>query len=176
MTHLYHSVPRDLHGNVLYPLNTIKEKYPTIYEQEVSKYAGRERLKEMRIPILNCLWNDVLFLSAVNPKEIKQALIDAGLSPDFTMKYYQIDSYLIKPKDAIIYLDKYTYDKDKMNEENFSLYEADNIKDFSIMPQETKDYYKEAIGKRERPFSYHRIPHILYKGTLDITNQSIISV
>jgi len=47
---------------------------------------------------------------------------------------------------------------------------------FSSIPQATKDYYKEMIGRGKRPLLYHKIPHILYKGTLDITDLPIISV
>ncbi len=68
MIYLYHSVPKNLQGNILYPLNTLKEKHPEIYEQQVSKYVGREHMTQQRIPILDCLWNDVLHFSAVNPK------------------------------------------------------------------------------------------------------------
>ena len=71
MIYLYHSVPKNLEGSILYPLNTLKGKHPDIYEQQVSKYVGREHIKEQRIPILDCLWNDVLHFSAVNPKEVK---------------------------------------------------------------------------------------------------------
>ncbi|MBK8551651.1 MAG: hypothetical protein IPL53_11555 [Ignavibacteria bacterium] len=70
MNYLYHRVPKNLRGNVLYPLNTLKEIHPDLYEQQASKYAGREHITCQIIPILNCLWNDVLHFSAVNPEEI----------------------------------------------------------------------------------------------------------
>lgn len=176
MIYLYHSVPKNLQGNILYPLNALKEKHPDIYEQQVSKYVGREHITKQRIPILDCLWNDVLHFSAVNPKEVKQALAEAGRNPDFKMSYYQVDPKLIEPKNAIVYLYTHTDNKDKMNEENFASYNPDEVAKFSSMPQATKDYYKEMIDKGERPLLYHRIPHIPYKGTLDITDLPIISV
>lgn len=162
MIYLYHSVPKNLQVSILYPLNALKEKHPDIYEQQVSKYVGREHITQQRIPILDCLWNDVLHFSAVNPKEVKQALIEAGRNLDFTMNYYQVDPKLIEPKNAIVYLYAHTDNKDKMNEENFTPYNPDEMPKFSSMPQATKDYYKEMIGKGERPLLYHRIPHILY--------------
>ncbi len=174
--YLYHSVPENLHGNILYPLNTLKEKFPKIYEQEVSKYVGREDTTQLQIPTLNCLWNDVLHFLAVNPKEVKKALIDAGRDSDFTMNYYQVDSKLIEPKNATVYLYAHTDDENDMNEENFVPYNPDEVQKFSSMPQETKGYYKEIISKGDMPLLYHRIPHILYKGTLDINDLSIISV
>ena len=176
MIYLYHSVPKNLHGNILYPLNVLKEKHSEIYEQQVSKYVGREHITQQRIPMLDCLWNDVLHFSAVNPKEVKQALIEAGRSPDFTMSYYQVVPKLIESKNSIVYLYAHADSKDKLNEKNFITYNPDEMTKFSSMPQATKDYYKEMIGKGERPLLYHKIPHILYKDTLDITNMPIISV
>lgn len=176
MMYLYHSVPKNLQGNILYPLNVLKAKHSDIYEQQVSKYIGREHITQQRIPTLDCLWNDVLHFSAVHPKEVKQALIDAGQNPDFTMSYYQIDSSMIEPKKTIVYLYNHTDDKDKMNEKNFVPYNFDEIAQFSEMPQATKDYYRDMIDMGERPLLYHRIPHILYKGTIDVTNLPIISV
>ncbi|MSR73368.1 hypothetical protein EXS61_02080 [Candidatus Parcubacteria bacterium] len=175
MNYLYHSVPKDLKGNILYPLNVLKEKFPEIYKQQFSKYAGREHITKQIIPILDCLWNDVLHFSAVKPREIKQSLIEAGY-PDFKMSYYEIDSKLIEPKNAIVYLYNHTDNKDKMNIENFAPYNPDEVATFSTMPQATKDYYKEMINKGERPLLHHRIPHILYKGTLDINGVTMITI
>ena len=177
MIYLYHRIPKNVEGNILYPLNRLKEKHPATYEQAAAKYIGREHVKELRIPVLDCLWNDVLHFSSVHPKEIKQALVEAGRNVDLvTMNCYQIDPKLIEPQNAIVYLYAQADYKDKMNEENFVPYNPDEIAKFSEMPQATKDYYKEAIAKGEEPLLYHKIPHILYKGTVDITNLPIISV
>lgn len=165
-----------MRGSILYPLNALKEKHPDIYEQQVNKYIGREHIIQQQIPVLDCLWNDVLHFSAIDPIEIKQALIEAGRNPDFIMNYYQVDPKLIESKNAIVYLYAHASNRDKIKEENFAPYNPDEVAKFSLIPQATKDYYKEMIGKGERPLLYHKIPHILYKGTLDITNLPIISV
>jgi hypothetical protein len=174
--YIYHMVPDQMFGNILYPLNTLKDTYPDVYERQVSKYVGREHITRQHIPILDCLWNDVLHFSAVHPKEVKQALIEAGRNPDFTMSYYQVDPKMIDPKNAIVYLYAHADNKEKMNEKNFAPYNSDEVAKFSSMPDVTKEYYKEMIGKGERPLLYHKIPHILYKGTLDTTDLPIISV
>ena len=176
MIYLYHSIPKNLQGNILYPLNTLKERHPIVYEEQVSKYLGREHIKEQRIPILGCLWNDVLHFSAVNPKEVKQALIEAGRNPDFTMNYYQVDPKLIDLKKAIVYLYTHTNNKDKMNEKNFASYNPDEIEKISVMPQGTKDYYKKIIENGGQPLLYHGIPHILYRGTVDTSDLPTISI
>ncbi|MBM5789990.1 hypothetical protein FJZ23_02815 [Candidatus Parcubacteria bacterium] len=176
MVSLYHSVPENVQGHILSPLSALKEKYPDIYEQQMRKYVGREQITQQRIPILDCLWNDVLHFVAVNPKAVKEALIEAGRNPEVAMSYYQVDPKLIEPKNAIVYLYPYADNKDPMNEENFVPYHPDEIAKFSGMPEATKEYYKGTIEKGERPLLYHRIPHILYRGTIDITDLPIISV
>jgi hypothetical protein len=176
MSYLYHRIPEKLEGTVLYPLNALKEIYPDIYKKEAQKYIGREQITQQRIPALDCLWNDVLHFTAVHPQEVKQALIEAGRTKDFTMSYYQIDPHMLDPKLSIVYLYAHT-NKDKSKEpENFEPYNSDDIGKFSIMPQATKDYYKQQIAKGERALLYVRVPHILYKGSLDVSNCPIITV
>lgn len=176
MNYLYHIVPKNLKGNILYPLNSLKELYPDIYEERLKNYAGRESIMQHWIPILNCLWNDVLQISAVDPKEVKQALIDAGRDPDFNMTCYQVDPKLLSPKDTIVYLYAHENVKDKLNLENFTAYNPDEVSKYSSMPQATKDFYKERIDEGGRVLLFHRIPHILYKGKLDVRNLNVVTV
>lgn len=176
MTYLYHRASKNLKGNTLYPLNNLKEIYPEIYEQEIKKYTGREFVTQYRIPILNCLWNDVLHFSAVHPEEIKQAIIDAGGDKNVTINSFEVDPDLITPGNAIVYL--YTQTKVNFNpdENSFVKFLPEETKKYSIMPEATKNYYKEMISEGKRPLLYHRIPHILYKGTLNVNDLNHISV
>ncbi|MDZ4710931.1 MAG: hypothetical protein SGI89_01240 [bacterium] len=176
MNYLYHRVPKSVRGNILYPLNTLKEIYPDIYEQRLKNYAGRESIMQHRIPVMDCLWNDVLHFSPVYPGEVKQALIEAGRNPDFEMTSYQVDAKLLTPGNTIVFLYAHDEVKDKLNPKNFTAYNSDEVSKYSSMPQATKDYYKEIIGEGRQPLLFHRIPHILYKGTLDITDLPIVSV
>jgi hypothetical protein len=140
----------------------------------VKKYAGREYLTRQRIPILDCLWNDVLHLSPVSPLKIKQALIEAGSDPHFTISCYRIDPTIIEVRNVIVY----TYDNEsgEMEEKDFITYNPSEIAKFSLMPPATIDYYRRMIGKGKWPLVYHRIPHILFRGTLNVTDLQIVSV
>lgn len=169
-------VPINLQGNILYPLNELKEIHPDLYEQKLKKYAGREQILLHVIPVLNCLWNDVLHFSAVNPKELKQALADAGGNGNIIMKCFKVDPNLIKPENAIVFLYSHSEYKDKLNEENFIPFNPDDVAKYSSMPQASKDYYRETISLGKRPLLFHRIPHILYKGKLDISGLEIVTV
>lgn len=170
---LYHSVPTEVFGNTLYPLNVLKEKHPRVYEKEVQKYLGREHVMQQHIPILDCLWNDVLHFSAVHPAEVKNALIQAGRSPDFTMKCYQVERRFIDPKNAVIYLYAHA---DELHDEDFIPYSPERVLELSSLPQMTKEYYKETIQGGGRPLLYHLVPHVLYKGNLEILDLPIITV
>lgn len=176
MNYLYHRVPKNLQGNTLYPLNVLKEKLPNVYESEIKKYKGRENLLEIKIPSLNCLWNDVLHLAAVHPSEIKNSLRDAGRKEDFEMKYFQIDPALLEIENAIVYLYIQENNDDISREDNFKPFVLTDTENLSSMPEATKDYYKKLISTGKNPLLYHKIPHVLYRGSIDISGCKIISV
>ncbi len=162
--YIYHSVPKNLTGDILYPLNVLKEKYPEVYEKEVAKYVGRERVMEQKIPILNCLWNDVLHFSPVHPAKIKQAMIEAGKDSNYEVQAYKVDSTLIDPAKAVIYLHRHR----ELIDDDFLPFNLDKISELSEVPEFTKNYYQRSFAAGERPLIYQRVPHILYRGTLDI--------
>ncbi|MEK7460312.1 MAG: hypothetical protein AAB628_02040 [Patescibacteria group bacterium] len=173
--YLYHMVPEDMQGTTLHPLNSMKGTHPELYLSKAAKYTGRERVMENFIPTLECAWNDVLHFSAVNPEEIKKSLIEAGMSPR-QLKFYQIDPSLLDPEKTTIYLYQEKMSEDKMNKENFSEYNSEKLAEHSILPQVTKDYYKEKFGKSERPLMFVGVPHILHKGSVDISDFPVIVV
>jgi hypothetical protein len=176
MNYLYHGVPKNIEGNVLYPLNTLKQLFPELYQKEVEKYKGREFIMQQKIPTLDCLWNDVLHFTAVHPSSIKKALFEAGRKNNLEIKFYEIDPKILDPKKTIIYLYKYKNSSEKMREDNFESYDPDKIPLFSSFPEETKEYYKAEILAGKKPLLFHKIPHILFKGSLPIENIKILKV
>ncbi|UPT74966.1 MAG: HAMP domain-containing histidine kinase [Elusimicrobiota bacterium] len=60
---LYHYVPDELVGETLYPLTRLADLHPRVAAEHALKYSGREHLMQVRLPILDCLWNDVLHLA-----------------------------------------------------------------------------------------------------------------
>ena len=43
----YHGVPGGLQGNTLYPLFSLKEKFPSLFENEIKKYDDHPKRKEL---------------------------------------------------------------------------------------------------------------------------------
>ncbi len=132
--YLYHMVPEDMQGSVLYPLNSLKGINPGLYLSKASKYKGREEVMKNFIPTLECLWNDVLHFSAINPQELKQALVEAGMSPR-EWKFYQLDPNLLDPKQTTIYLYQEKDDEEKMDPSNFSEYNPEALDEHSVLRQ-----------------------------------------
>ena len=176
MLYLYHRMPLNMKGNILYPLNLLKEKYPQVYNQELSKYNKREYLLKVEIPPLNCLWNDALHLSAVNPKDIKNALLEAGADLKNNFVFYQIDPNYLDKKNTTVYLYRSDSNLNQLTSNDFESYNHQNIEKYSKIPNDTKEYYKELISMGKKPLLFYRLPHILYKGTIDVTGLSVISV
>ncbi|MFZ1626334.1 MAG: hypothetical protein WAT81_00835 [Candidatus Moraniibacteriota bacterium] len=175
MYYLYHKVPKNLTGDTLYPLNQLQTLLPHVFEKEKVKYRGRETLLRVHIPFLNCLWNDVLHLTAVSPEKMKRALIEAGRAPDFKMKCFQIDPNILEVENTIIYLYTQSSLQDISEKKNFKLYDPAKIAEYSEVPQKTRGYYKELISQGKKPLLYHLIPYILYRGSIDTKNLKIVT-
>lgn len=156
-----------MQGDVLFPLNALKKTHPDLYKKQASKYVGREQIMQYRLPVLNCLWNDVLHFSPVHPSEVKQALIEAGRKKPFDVEFFEIDPHLLNPENTIVYLYKDSSIIDKTEENNFVKYNPEDIAQYSVLPKETKDYYKEMLSQGKNPLLFHRVPHILFKGSLN---------
>ena len=173
--YLYHGVPPDMQGTVLHPLNSLKDKNPELYLSKAEKYKDRKHVMEQFIPTLKCAWNDVLHFSAINPVELKKALVEAGMNPR-EMKFFQIDPSLLDPRQTTIYLYQEKTNEDKMNPKNFVEYDPEKLEEYSALSQYTKDYYKEKFSKGERPLMFVGVPHILHKGSIDVSDLPVIVV
>ena len=171
MSFLYHLVPKNMQGHLLLPLNQLKNSHPDIYKEANKKYIGRESLMKVIIPTLDCLWNDVLHFSPVHPELIHAALAELG--KDFHAKYFKIPAEIFAPEKTIFYLNG---EIPKMDQRNWLPYESALVLKYTEMPELTKIYYKEKLEKNEHPLLYAKIPHILYKGSLDTKNLERIMV
>jgi hypothetical protein len=164
-----------MHGDILYPLNELKGIYPNIYAEAIEKYTGRESVMEQRIPRLDCLWNDVVHLSAVHPKVVDDALIELG-SHLPARRFFVIDSHSLENEKTIVYLYQHHTRAEKLTLTNFTKYDPNDLEKLAVLPEETKSYYKEALARGERPLFWHRVPHILYKGSIDIRDCEVIEI
>ncbi|MBV8910958.1 MAG: hypothetical protein JOZ89_09375, partial [Gammaproteobacteria bacterium] len=73
MRYVYHGVPKDMVGEIIYPLNQLRAVGPEAYELQRSKYAGREAAMDFRIPGLDLLLNDTVHCAALDPRRLLEA-------------------------------------------------------------------------------------------------------
>ena len=173
---LYHFVPPNMQGDVLFPLNVLKEKYPDIYAGAASKYDARKYVMEDVVPGLGCLWNDVIHLTAVHPRDLKKALVEAGGRSEMPIVCYEVDPDILDPKNTVVYLYKYMKREDKFEEDNFVPFKVANISEYSHIPEVTKNYFKRTFQAGEWPLKFAFVSHILYQGTIDVSQCPIVRV
>ena len=171
--YLYHKVPKEMKGTILYPLNQLRDIFPEIYDAEVKKYEHRESILERRIPILGCLWNDVLHLSPVHPQQIKDALLKLGYH-DFEYKFYQLDADSINPSEAVIYTYEHAQPLGGVDVKDFIPYTKDKISTLNNITETTTKYFQDKLSRGEEPLLFYGVPHILVKHNIDITDVPII--
>jgi hypothetical protein len=189
--YVYHRVPPDLRGRVLYPLNELKGRFPDLYERLQENYATRRDIAALRIPPLgNCLWNDVLHLSPIHPARIQAALSEAGHElPEAWRRFFQIDARLLDPASAVLYRSSETYWAGQFDVEKASAtigrdcvwFDPRLLDELREVPQATREHYAsvtpEAAAKTARmghfPVLYLHTPHVLYKGQLDTSLEGV---
>jgi hypothetical protein len=174
---LYHLVPEELSGTKLYPLNQLKSISPWAYAKAVSKYAGREHVTQIVIPVFECLWNDVVFLSPVHPEKITKARRQAGLAADYNKKkeWFVLDSDVLDQSQTLLYRHRPQWLI------NLATDKAEYIPFVEISQGEKSRLAEMPEGAlwsirkfREGAFFQSYIPHVLYKGAIDVAGAEIV--
>lgn len=161
----FHILKDSFVGNTLYPLNDLKSLFPEIYFKELKKYEGREKLLEANNPVLNCLWNDVVQFSCLDPRvtmDAVKAYNQAYIGRKF--KVFVLDLRKVNAELSCLFSPQDTPNKyDHSTEQYFDF----NLKSF----QNIKDVPFEQISRWERDtkngkplFLWSATLHFMYKG------------
>jgi len=174
MDYLYHAVPENLQGEYLMPLNELKGVHPEIYTKELEKYKGREKLLKVKIPQLNCLWNDVIHMTSVQPKKLDAAFSEAGTELEHR-KWFKINPEFLEKNRLLVYLfpDKPFLD---ISAEDFADFREEDLERYGRMGEKTRDYFREMSAQGRSPMMFHLVPHILYKGKLNIGDLDVVKI
>ena len=173
MNFIYHGVPEPMIGNELIPLNQMGTALREIRDKNLEKYEGREEMLERKIPLLDCLWNDVVQFLPLHPKKVFEIQKELELIPDVpAYKFYEIDVSSLDPSKAVVFF------KTAPGEENVKVKWLSEV-DFMTLqdiPEATVAYYKTFVGTVGLPFNYQFIPHIVYNGSVSIANATVITL
>ncbi|MEL6385224.1 MAG: hypothetical protein AAFQ89_22715 [Cyanobacteria bacterium J06626_18] len=178
--HTYHIAPKNLYGTVIYPLNELRKLYPETYQEHIEKYRDREALLSLRIASLDCLWNDVLHFSPVHPSQIRHAFKDTGHGwPSLPTKWIEADPFILglSEQNAALYFPRQREKGDfTVDALQFKPWFDGALQGLSKLPETTFEYYRRCKANGERPFLFHLIPHVLFCGSVDLSEVEVISV
>ncbi|HUP26402.1 MAG TPA: hypothetical protein VM124_02005 [Candidatus Limnocylindrales bacterium] len=173
MNFIYHGVPEQMIGTHLIPLNRMDATMAETRDKNLEKYEGREEILERKIPLLDCLWNDVIQFLPLHPQKVFELQQELGLIDNVSpYKFFEINLRNLDPHQTVVFF------KTAPGEENTYIKWLKDVdfESLQIIPDATLAYYKSLIGTGELPFNYQFIPHIIYKGTLDISGSNVITL
>src|SRR5262245_4858912 len=163
---LFHTVPNEMVGTVLYPLNELEHVDRSAWERERAKYAGREPVLELRVPPLECLWNDVLHLSPVHPADIVAELHAVGLEPRRS-RFFEIDAAGLDAARTVVFVNRRAGNSREIDASQWLPFEADALPAFAGLNEASRRYYRECAEAGRRPLLWGYLPHVLHRGALD---------
>ena len=174
-SYIYHEVPRRMIGNIIYPLNHLKQINKGAYLRTAAKYNGREGQMDFVIPKLNCLWNDVVHCLPIHPNLLYKAMISYGLNPK-SSEWYRIDPSTIEDAQFLLYSFK-TNPYYRIDPDEFKIISIEEYQEIEEVPQKAFEWYRELAnkgGKIRLRFRY--VPHLFVKGVVEISKAEIIHV
>jgi hypothetical protein len=169
-----------MEGNLLIPLNKLSKTQPKLYDQYIQKYEGREKLLLKSLPILKCLWNDVIHLSPINPQLIIDVWKKEGLVADLDKRepfeVYKIPIQKLSKKKTI-YFQSLNFDYDHFDPRlnKYSRYIEESYRELSSVPKEQIQVWKDDKSCGRVLFWYSHILHVLTQDNIDISNCEIIT-
>lgn len=181
--YVYHRRMDIFIGDWLVSLNMMPfmDGYSKIYEKAISKYQGRERLLQRVIPTLNCLWNDVIFLSPLHPNIQYKEHKRIGFTPR-SVKFFKIPIEVLEDKRVTVWkwlsYKKYSSD-DPIRESIYSYcaFDFSRYQELDELPNDTKEFYIQSFDPANPTvyprFTWYRIPHILCQDPIDLTDERI---
>jgi hypothetical protein len=174
---VYHRVPVNLTGSVLYPLNQLKQVHPDVAVVQLKKYQGREALLSQQIPHLNCLWNDVLHFSPVHPAKIKAAMEEAGHTTGYRRwRYFEVNAAFFSPNNTVIWeYRERPHPHFPIDESECLPYEPRLLGKYTEVGDWTRRYYTE-VKPGARVLPYVGIAHVLYRGHLNVQEVKMIEM
>lgn len=172
---LYHIKKTGFVGERLYPLNSIKDALPEVYAREAKKYEGREWLMDVAIPGLDVRWNDVLHFSLMHPSVIFNELSAHGFTHHkVSREWFEVPVADIMAQPAVLYKNMR---KDRSSRvypaSEFEAVSEARVKELSGMPARNRDYYEECFGQKSYPLLWAFAPHVLLKGSLDVSGYRV---
>ena len=133
---------------------------------------------EREIPLLDCLWNDVVHFSTLHPHDIYKELKKLDLNLKEDLKFYKIPIEHLQDNENALYHYKkkhYSGPEAPIAPENLEFLNIEDYTELEDLPIDTLKYFIDESEKDERVAMFHYVPHVLSKGKVRIDDVEIIS-
>ena len=160
-----------MRGSTLHPLNVLRTLHPDLYDDERRKYVGREELLDLRIPVLDVLWNDALHLTTIHPSHLAAAWRATGLSsPAWERDFFVIPVERIDAKRAVWFA------RGALPLDDVVPFDQGRYRELEQPPPAYDAYLRDYKnrGRRPRPFAY--LPHVLVAASVDVSGVALVRV
>ena len=183
MEFVYHGAPREMVGDVLYPLDQLAAVHPGLYAVQKSKYDGREQVMPFQVPHLNRGFTDHRPLRTDPPLSVQRAvgsrarpaaptggnslqrlvLRDPARADPWVLRR------LVPVGDAV--------DQRRAGEDvplappadEFEPFDALRYRRLSSVPSAHLDYLRRMNARGERGLLFVHVPHVLVAGPIDVS-------
>ncbi len=178
MSFVYHVKTKSMEGSKLLPLNKLKDSFPDKYELYTQKYKGREHLLKKQIPLLGCLWNDVIHLAPIHPSVVYKTMIDHGLLEekyqDMVIEVYKIPVHLLDAERTVSY-QSYNYDRNNFQPDlqKFCQFEKNKYTEQLEVSDKQIEIWKNDKAANKKLMLYSHTQHILTQTEIDISSLDI---
>lgn len=162
LPYLWHLVPHRMMGEHLLPLKALLAQYPKIGAAQAAKYRGREAITTWRVPMLDCGWHEVIFLSPIHPRYFTEALRAAQV-PITPWRAYQIPATALAQHEAVWFDPQKSGKPGGPTAESIAPWHAETYRSLPLSDA-CLPYYRETIRAGHRPLLFATEKHVLLRG------------
>jgi hypothetical protein len=173
---LYHAEPIGLTGERLVPLSALAVTDPAAYAKAIAKYndsPDRRRLPNRHVPLLDCRWQDVVFLCPVHPHVVWRAWQRRGVEP-VSQRFLAIPAKSVAHIPAVVYTPARTTPGEDIHPADVTPFDAATYTEMTDLPERTLAWYDTLIAAGRTGAQFHTVPHVLVRGRVDIGDAEVV--
>jgi hypothetical protein len=187
MTFVYHGVPSEMVGSVLYPLNQLAAIAPEAYELQRTKYFGREAVLDARISADGLRFNDTVHCAPLHPYHLFAAREAIGFEPPRSRTYFSGTFFEI-PLERIAIHPVFWYrwetlwlngapgedvpDAPPLDE--FEPFDFERYRELRDVTDAHRAYLRRMKAEGKPPLLFVHIPHVLVAGPIETRDLRIV--
>ena len=194
MAFVYHGVPSEMVGEVIYPLTQLAAVAPEAYELQKSKYLGREVVLDARISPDGLFFNDTVHCVPLHPYRLFAARERLGFDPPradasrtkgtarFSGLFFEIPVERISPHRVLWYrwetpwINGFPYADVPLVPplDEFEPFDRGRYQELEDVTEAHFAYLRRMKDEGTQPLVFVHVPHVLVAGPIDTCGLRIV--